>query len=778
LVSRGFFEGRSNEVIAIAVIMIIGVSGLAGAIIGGLFRGPGTEPPYYPEQNPLEITFDPRPFTTYEDYGFNLTLDAPQYELEENLTNVMNMWQFEGIYHLPPIRQSVRDAIADHYFAAEPSGFDLFSDVYRMNYDYEIPSFVTSDSILHAFHVLYDVALRRIEEQKFLNHVGNLSRHLVDVSLTQYTRLTDVRWKEAALRNMAYFAVAAKLHNSSWQVPVIVQQWVENVMTLIDDAQGFDKDWFMDQRLDFSQFIPRGHYTRSECLERYFRTMMWFGRVPFRLEPDDSWETNEQDIEKGRNESAQAILMCLALEQPSLLIADTTEPLRLWNELYDTTSFFVGTSDDLTPHEYLEIIDYVYENPLNYVEIYDEDKLTLFIATAMECRSPMIVSGFVADTQSINVTKGMRLMGQRFVPDSYMFSELTHVQVENRLMPKALDIMALLGSNRAWELLEDDRQTYENYSVQVNFLNNTFGNLSKGDWTKNLYWLWLYSVKNLLHKPKGGYPSFMLTDQWVDKQLTTCLGTWTELRHDTILYAKQSYTMWYGATLPPPGYVEPVPEFFARMASLCRMLQRGLTSRNLLDDEIALKLQFFLDLILDLQTIAEKQLSRTTITEEEWDLLRYIGRSLSSIEGIDGEGGRAALVADVHTDTITSTVLEEATGNPMIIYVAVPNEEGEPFLARGAMYSHYEFVMPMSERLSDEDWWDIMDEGEMPDMASWMNSFVVGWSGYPVVAENSHLEAFNQKVQGSSLSSFLLTIVIQVLGPMFRKYKTHKTSLE
>ena len=35
----------------------------------------------------------------------------------------------------------------------------------------------------------------------------------------------------------------------------------------------------------------------------------------------------------------------------------------------------------------------------------------------------------------------------------------------------------------------------------------------------------------------------MQTTAWQDKELNITLASWAELRHDTILYVKQSYTM-------------------------------------------------------------------------------------------------------------------------------------------------------------------------------------------------------------------------------------------
>ncbi len=161
-------------------------------------------------------------------------------------------------------------------------------------------------------------------------------------------------------------------------------------------------------------------------------------------------------------------------------------------------------------------------------------------------------------------TKGFRFMGQRFIPDSYIFSRLTgpytkeytgnqeqlpftYIDSEfgnNRGFPRGLDAMALLGSERAVYWLDElNDSSYKNYSIQYNKLDSEFSNFSVADWNRNLYWSWLYSLQPLLNDYGSGYPTFMQTDAWQDKELSTSLSSWTELRHDTILYAKQSYAI-------------------------------------------------------------------------------------------------------------------------------------------------------------------------------------------------------------------------------------------
>ena len=713
----------TNRGWAIIAIVILSVSGASGLLIGSLFRpsaNSGTQGTY----EPIAVPTVERQFGNYTEFKTNYTLNATPYTVEPDLSNIINPGDF-------PLTDEMKEAIADHYFVADRTGLPMFSDIYEWNYENEKPSFVTSDSILHAYHVLYDLTLRSVETDYFLSDLYDLSRHLVETSLQQYNELTDPQWRDLAKKNVAYFSVACRLLNSSWEIPSVVAAEVNRVLYLIGSKSGFNDQWFMNQMIDWTQFAPRGHYTRTVQLQQYFKALMWLSRVAFRLEPQDFEPAdNPLNRERGRNETAQAILLCVAMNRQSSIYdgANTHEAMNQWMKIYDITSFFVGTSDDLTPYEYQTIIDAVYRDTYNYTELTDSDRLGVFIATAKNYRRPQILSGFLEDYKDINATMGLRFMGQRYVPDSYMFCELTHKQVPYRFVPKALDIMAVLGSERAWELLQD-QTVYTNYTQQMKMLKDEFSNLTMSSWTQNLYWLWLYSFKTLLKKPEAGHPSFMMVPEWIDKQLVTCLGTWTELRHDTILYAKQSYSLYYGLPHPPPGYVEPVPELFARVASLCNLLRNGLIARGMADVSTGTKLEKLQWLSLELKAIAEKELSGIAFNDSDEDLLRHIGFYIADIEGTGVEGGRAALVADVHTDPTNGVVLEEATGEPMYIIVAVPDHEGNIFLARGAMYSHYEFTVSMDNRLTDEMWWTMLDDGTAPSMADWMGSFVLGVGG-------------------------------------------------
>ncbi|UCH04612.1 MAG: DUF3160 domain-containing protein [Candidatus Thorarchaeota archaeon] len=668
-------------------------------------------------------------FADYVPYDEAFEPDAPSYELSPGLSNVANLGTFSYL------SSDTLRMIEQNGFAVLPQNqYKQIHEILELNDDERVPSFVSSDAVLHAFHVLYDLALREVEVYSFWDLLGNLTLTMLDSSYEQYQSAPEGRWKEAALRNMMFFEVALVLIDNETAIPPTfppeVEAEVEHVLQLIDAHDEMTDDWFQGYREDFTQFVPRGHYTRSPLLQRYFQAMMWFGRVSFRLQPDSPPGPNE----KGMNNTAQAILISLALRNEVLSLPGNITGFDVWDAIYEPTAFFVGSADDLMPGEYLTLVESIYGTSPDLADLDDDALLGDFIEVALDMKDPLILGHPVPDTEEMDQTKGLRFMGQRYIPDSYILGQLVYKHVGTlmnpRLMPMGLDVMAALGSERAWQLLDAER-AYLNYESQMEMLWEKMGSMTESEWTHNLYYLWLYSLLPLLSDPGEGYPYFMQSEAWVDKQLNTALGSWTELRHDTILYAKQSYT-WELTSMPElvKGYVEPIPSLYARLASLCLMMIEGLDSRELLSSTISSKLWKLHDLLRDFQTISVKELNGTPLDVEEFRLIEGSGKTLGGIVALPTDDflvsdadDDMAVIADVHTDPNEGEVLEEAVGRPMVIYVAV-QVEGQVILTRGGTFSYYEFKWPMDDRLTDEAWQEMLAEGQEPAFPSWTSSFI------------------------------------------------------
>jgi hypothetical protein len=472
---------------------------------------------------------------------------------------------------------------------------------------------------------------------------------------------------EAARRTVAFVAVGSRLLDPEVKAPDYARDLVDSELALIESAGGIlPSPLFpgLEFGEDYSQYIPRGHYTRSEDLKRYFRSMMWYGRMTFRLKV--------KDPEIGKQETRSALLVVQALKEARV---DGRPALELWQDLYSPTAFMVGRSDDLTALQYLDVLDAVYGPQAVVSDLVDEAKLQEFIDLAFQLPPPKILGLVIMATDDVEgTTKGLRFIGQRFVPDAYVFRELIYRNVgtpqDPRGLPKGLDLFAAMGSERAYELLDEMGETrYDRYPEQMQKMRNWMSSLSVTEWTETLYNAWLYTFFPLIEVRGEGYPAFMQSSAWQDKQLNTALGSWAELKHDTILYAKQVYAELGGGGAPPPpeppkGYVEPVPQFFARLVALTAMTRQGLDSRGLLSELDKTSLDTLETLARSLQTMAEKELRGEPLTEDEYTTIRFYGGQLENltmaaadsdmedpyaVRSMDEEP-QAAVIADVATN--------------------------------------------------------------------------------------------------------------------------------
>ncbi len=211
----------------------------------------------------------------------------------------------------------------------------------------------------------------------------------------------------------------------------------------------------------------------------------------------------------------------------------------------------------------------------------------------------------------------------------------------------------------------------------------------------------------------------------------TALASWAELRHDTILYAKQSMTPCCIPPGPPRSYVEPNPYLYARLASLVRFTRDGLQSRGLLLPEYTGKLELFEELLLFLKKIAIKELENIPLTTEEYENIYCFGKVMQALVSVvkdpqnpwKMDADDMAIVADVHTDSNSDLCLEEGVGYPLEIFVIV-NEGGYIRMTRGAIFSYYEFSQPIPERLTDETWRKLLVSEASPKMPEWASSFM------------------------------------------------------
>jgi hypothetical protein len=669
-------------------------------------------------------------FAAYREVKVEVDPQVKPYQVKADLSNVENQGRFE----FSPEAQTM---LAKNGFVVLPEMHPEFFMVYEINRYNGIPNLITTDAMLHNYHLFFEHLLKNAEENQLRMELQRLNQGMLESSQRQLEALKNTPWENAARRNLAFFAVGSRLLDPTIKIPREVKEVAETELQLIQShnqtvisplmAMGSTPDELESLKEDYTQYIPRGHYTRSENLKSYFQNMMWYGRMNFRLKNED--------------ETRSAVLMTLAVKD--------SPNIESWEKIYQTTNFFVGESDDLGCMAYSGLLDEIYgaDGSLQTL-INDSGKWQQFLSKAKELQGPKINSIPIFDAniqpdRELEV-KGFRLMGQRYTIDADIFQRLIYREVgenqrgERRLLPKGLDIPAAMGSNEAYQILADEGQTqYQNYPQNMSRLRQYISGLNASVWHNNLYWSWMKTLRTLTEEKPQGYPSFMLNQAWIRKELNAFLGSWTELKHDTILYTKQNYAEMGGGgegEIDDRGYVEPNPYCYANLASLAAMTREGLQARGLIAERDAQSLQLMEALALNLKTIAEKELQNQALTAEEYELIRSFGGQLEHfwLETLRGqEGGRSMLltnnpvmlVADVATAP-PDTVLEEGNGYVHSIYAVVP-VDGKLRVVKGGIYSHYEFPWAANDRLTDEKWRELVENGQTPTAPGWTNAFAV-----------------------------------------------------
>jgi hypothetical protein len=831
----GFF--KILLITLVAILLLVGIIGGAlylrkreGKLQPSTVQPPTTQPTLLPTEiilakrliKPEDIVLE----------KIDVTPKIQRYNLPLKPTDIANYQEFSEKIKLS---QKALSYLFQNGFVVIPTPKEIgekenFASYYRVIKNKDLPIFITTDSLLHYYHIFFDTTLMKLERDLFYHDLWQMSKEFFEDALLQYQN-TSGDLKETAKRNVAYFSVALELlkpksnqvatkenikkeiecqgpedycekiisaqlkkgkffnlfnaeeaKNYTFETPDFVKDLVQKEIELIEKHEGWEFSPIFIYKEDYSQYIPRGHYTKSEKLKNYFKAMMWYGRMTALIKGSPVLSKGKSMCTGPMNGIVSEYDAKIQTLQASLIANKFSQSKDIqgrWSRMYAITSFFVGFSDDLGPYEYSSVLKSLFEGEIKTQDL--EKKYPIIRDALLNLPyNPKIYSGLggcelfmpcppLSDkdreelkTQAkklLEETKGFRLMGQRFTIDSWLFSEIvspysgeyigkrdhkpftfvkTVLERGVRGFPRGLDVMALFGSKRAKEILKELGDTeYSDYEKKFSELKKEIDSLPPDAWFQNLYWNWLYVLKSLLGEFGEGYQTFMQTKAWQDKELTTALSSWAELRHDTILYVKQSYTMAEmapgpGEPVPVAGYVEPVPEFYARLLTLTKMTNKGL--KGLVPKEELEKLKIeatlyrFSEILTRLLEISKKELENKPLTEEEYYFIDNFGAISEGLikEIAEGEADpdifKTTLIADVHTEGNTMKVLEEGVGYIKTLIVTYKLPQGHILLGVGPVFSYYEFKQSMKNRLTDEAWREILKTNSPPE-PEWVKNF-------------------------------------------------------
>ncbi len=697
----------------------------------------------------------------FDDSKLQLT-DEEKNTLTKRWWNIIPLNRYENYYKLDYSESSAEDETYRNY----EEWTSLYEKIWWSEVEYErYPAntiLITNDLLLHSFHKLFDNTLKHYEQTTARNTIKDLSNTLFDKFVDLSKNESDSDLKETYEFLAAYWSVPAillvdgdKFRSSngyySWPTNddaeikkiIIENEWLylnklsstykitaARVIEKILDANGLETDSFLSKYSpnfidenniyqDYTQFTPRSHYTDNAELKTYFMAMKWLMREKFYF-----WDDK--------------------LSNAALIMVNniTGEETQRVSELSAKIKKLIGWDDDLT----LETLTkWMKENNINNVEkikkLTKKQRESLYDLVPQKIQSTAYerntkIKWKISQDDARDMTAWFVFFGEKFTLDSYLFALVTAGEAEKefKIMPKkqtALIVPDILEWNwdanqlvnlwlKEWigelKVLEDTKHTqYSSYNGVRQEVNEKIEKeINESTVMNSVYHKWLNMIWLLVNEAEENAPYFKLDPLYRLKNLVTYMGSYTELKHDTLLYVKQTYAFaedsWMAfdwefgkycdvhvdpPSLPTPKwYIEADVDIINKLIELNNEVKLDFGE---LWERVESQFTWFDAFLRHTKNILEQQMNNEKISDEDFEWMRLAYDELSYIvypfwKDVSQKEMRAALIADIFTSEYKWSIdpLYEAVGRPALMLVMIDDINGKR-VAIWPVFTHYEF---------------------------------------------------------------------------------------
>ena len=489
------------------------------------------------------------------------------------------------------------------------------------------PFFITSDAVLNGFHRLVEMSAIKVELARYdqlETYLETVWQGLEKSQVENPHKLQII--DEGRLHARIFIGVALTLLGVEPDgCDPRERRNIDATMKLINGGQtGPIPDWLGEPSedftaIDYSKFKPTGFYDRNPRLAAVYKTVKWLQSIPFRL---------DRDVDLA---AASIINKTITVDYDfslNRLVDNALLPIGL--EGICSSSYRFGPLAFGDPNWMKHLIP----SRFSTIEALEEE----FEETRSQIYPDRDSSPFFPEYDQIRKTNDTRLLQIRMFP-SYELPETTlwnYLRGEQRIFSEGYEVTAMLGSTEGSALLENylpgavsgitdyslesylrDSGYYSSYaseehrkSIMAEKPNGYYWGRSPGH---TLYLKYLLTLGTLF-----GYndlaPDFVKSSAWDLKSCNTALASWAQMRH-TLAAVTQENAFYLGLVMVPPGFVEPNPEFFRRLADTEKAFFEYFLDRGLTYDDSDLKEQMKVKELI--QLIEDSGLNKESLSANE-----------------------------------------------------------------------------------------------------------------------------------------------------------------
>lgn len=548
-------------------------------------------------------------------------------------------------------------------------------DVYQTNREQGKPNLVTPDLLLVSYGLIRQHQNTQAEFQMMIPEFKALVKGLQAKLAAAKGGETEALARDYVTLLQAMLAGALPEKASE----VLGKEWQQ-----VQQASGLAESPLWGTTLDYSQFKPRGRYTQSEEMQRYFVAYRYASTVNFFAVPSKATGISQA---KAQQLSRVAIYL-------SRLITKDAELLKHYAKLQSALTWEYGQSGDLGANEVEAATRGLKGAALKGEVLLDYARKQGRLPQIIDL--PVDVSKLEKGEKVAEVALGWRLlpgtqsgngvaMQTVLYPNTQKFNNpcgtiqcvqpWTMSLIEGKpakAYVSAYEIMMLEGSVQAKSLVQQ-----------------------RGDDLFDGYAIATEKAKAVLQSDKGlsGAQGVFMREVFAEasdasgRQLTGMLGFWTWQQSINALYAKQVMTpASKGLSFNDPeqrkgAVLAGSPGFYLALTKLVK--QQAEQSKEPVWTKFA-------EITEHLASLAQAK-GDAPLKDEDDAYLNELDTALLVLT----KGKDQPIVVDVLTNPLDKLVVEEALGLP---------EVQEINKARGAWFRHYEFKQDMGARLTNEEW--------------------------------------------------------------------------
>lgn len=419
------------------------------------------------------------------------------------------------------------------------------------------PVFITSDSLLNVYHVLFEDSFRELEIRRAVQLKAYLES-MVTQARALVAKRKDLPGENAAAWSQAQLAIGPAMRLLGTPPSFFdesLRPEIEAQVGLIMKAEGsMLPTWLAPATsdfltIDYGRLRPVGFYSGSSLLENYFRAVRWLQIIPFRIERDQ--------------ELGAVALLCAEMPKTK------SYPETSYLQDYDG---FLGRPDGRTIEQAPVLIRSQRVVPMPEAL---KEALTWLKPSSTKVKDGLWVDGRPDQPKE---NEPFHLLSAYALPESVVFQSL-----QNRgKSVTGLQFAALNGSPWAFSHLNADQCDAAFSQLLTRKVDEWEGRREEN----YLYTRYRRMIASLFAPADPDAPEFMKSEIWSAKSCQTALASWVQIRHTFSLQAKVSFNASCMFTRPP-GFIEPNPAFFRSFVRLVRTTRERLECFSLFDGSAA-----------------------------------------------------------------------------------------------------------------------------------------------------------------------------------------------